>query len=56
VRSQNCARRVQSFNAELYDLALHVPSAVHTNSIDANDYTAELLYAVFLALCEQPQV
>jgi nucleolar complex protein 3 len=47
---------VKQFSSELYEQLLYVPSVMLPNALDANDYTAELLYAVFMAVIEQPNI
>lgn len=45
---------VKQFSSELYEQLLYMPNVMLPNPIDANDYIAELLYAVYVAICEQP--
>jgi nucleolar complex protein 3 len=45
---------VKQFSSELYEQLLYMPNVMLPNPIDANDYVAELLYAVYVAVCEQP--
>jgi len=44
-----------SITTHLYALLLTTPSALLSNTIDSNDYCAEVLFACYLALCDQPQ-